>query len=62
MNEIQNPKVVCTIKGTYTSREGDEARYSYRVFETDTMAEFIRLRDCELKRHPKAKQEIIWEE
>lgn len=55
-------KVVCTIKGSYTNKSGDETRYEYRVFDTDTMAEFIRLHDYELKRHPNAKQEIIWED
>jgi hypothetical protein len=59
---IKQPKVICRIKGSYTNKSGDETRYEYRVFETDTMAEFIRLRDYELKRHPNAKQEVIWEE
>lgn len=62
MKQLYNPKVVCTIKGTYTDQSGNETRYEYRVFSTDTMAEFIRLRDYELKRHPNAKQEIIWED
>ena len=62
MKQLYDPKLVCTINGTYVNESGDETRYSYRVFSTDTMAEFIRLRDYELKRHPNAKQEIIWNE
>lgn len=62
MKQLYNPKVVCTIKGVYTDQSGNETRYEYRVFNTDTMAEFIRLRDYELKRHPNAAQEIIWNE
>lgn len=55
-------KVVCTIKGSYTNKSGDETRYEYRVFDNDTMAEFIRLKNYELKAHPNAKQIIVWED
>ena len=59
---MEQPKIVCRIKGEYTHPSGDVCKYEYRVFETDTMAEFIRLHDYELKRHPNAKQTVIWED
>ena len=62
MEQLHNPKVVCTIKGVYTDQSGNETRYEYRVFSAYTLAEVIRLRDCGLKMHPNAKQEIIWED
>lgn len=55
-------KVVCTIKGSYTDSFGCPVSYEYRVFDTDTMAEFVRLKTCELKAHPNAKQIIVWED
>ena len=59
---IKQPKVICRIKGSYTDSFGCLCTYEYRIFDIDTPATFTHLCQYELKAHPNAKQEVIWEE
>ena len=59
---MEQIKIVCRIKGEYTDNFGNYTTYEYRVFDIDTMDRFIYLWNFELKRHPRAKQELIWED